>query len=153
MNGPSTAREALIVEALGEVARLVDRIEALTSSMEAKRQALADASGELGDRLKAFEAGMASISLKVQASAAEQLVRRAVKASSESIEVQTRAMSEAARQAFAAQLDSTLARLTASVQQLIHRVERPCDLWLTHLATAIASSLLTWFVASSLPFR
>ena len=153
MNGPSTAREALIVEALGEVARLVDRMEALTSSMESKRQALADASGELGDRLKAFEAGMESISLKVQASAAEQLVRRAVKASSESIEVQTRAMSEAARQAFTAQFDSTLARLTASVEQLIEREGRPWELWLTHVATAVASAVLTWLVASLLVFK
>ena len=146
MNGPSTAREALVVEALGEVASLLDRIEALTSSMEAGRLALADASAELGARLESFEAGMAAISLKVQASAAEQLVRRAVKASSDSIDAQTRAMSVAARLAFSAQVDSTLARLTASLQQVLQRVDRPWDLWLTHAATAAASAAVTWWL-------
>ena len=146
MNGPSTAREALVVEALGEVASLLDRIEALTSSMEAGRLALADASAELGARLESFEAGMAAISLKVQASAAEQLVRRAVKASSDSIDAQTRAMSVAARLAFSAQVDSTLARLTASLQQVLQRVDRPWDLWLCHAATAAASAAVTWWL-------
>jgi phage shock protein A len=153
MNGPTTAREALIVEALREVAHLLDRIESLPSSMEVGRLALANASAELGDRLKAFEAGIASVSQKVQASAAEQLVRRAVKATSDSIETQTRAMNAAARLAFSTQVDSTLARLTASLQQVLHRVDRPWDLWLTHAATAAASAAVTWWVVSSFAFR
>jgi hypothetical protein len=149
MNGPTTAREALIVEALGEVAVLLDRIESLTSSMEVGRLALANAGAELGDRLKAFEAGIASVSQKVQASAAEQLVRRAVKATSDSVETQTRAMNAAARLAFSAQVDSNLAQLTASLQQVLHRVDRPWDHWLTHVATATASAAVTWWVVSS----
>jgi hypothetical protein len=153
MNGQTTAREALIVEALGEVAILLDRIESLTSSMEVGRLALANASAELGDRLKAFEAGIASVSQKVQASAAEQLVRRAVKATSDSIEMQTRAMNTAARLAFSAQVDSNLARLAASLQQVLRRVDRPWDVWLTHAATAAASAAVTWWVVGSFAFR
>ena len=38
MNPPSTAREALIAEALGDVARLIDRVEALTPAMDKARQ-------------------------------------------------------------------------------------------------------------------
>lgn len=153
MNRPTTAREALIVEALGEVALLLDRIESLTSSMEVGRLALANASAELGDRLKAFEAGIASVSQKVQASAAEQLVRRAVKATSDSIETQTRSMNAAARLAFSEQVDSNLARLTASLQQVLQRVDRPWDLWLTHAATAAVSAAVTWWAVGAFAFR
>jgi len=43
MNQPTTVREALIVEALGDVALLLDRVDSLTSSMEVGRLALAHA--------------------------------------------------------------------------------------------------------------
>lgn len=46
-HGPTTALEALIAEALGEVALLLDRVEILISSMEVERLALANASAEL----------------------------------------------------------------------------------------------------------
>jgi hypothetical protein len=153
MNRPTTAREALIVEALGDVALLLDRIDSLTSSMEAGRLALANANAELAERLKGFELAMSSVAQQAKVKAVEHIVRRTSEATRLSIEVQTRAMNEAARQAFTAQFDSTLARLTTSVQQLIQRVDRPWELWLTHIATAIASAVLTWFVASSLAFR
>ena len=151
--GPTTAREALIAEALGEVALLLDRVEALTSSMEVGRLALANAKAELADGLKAFEIAISSVTQHAKVKAIEHIVRRTGEATTLSIEVQTRAMSEAARQAFTAQFDSTLARLTASVEQLIEREGRPWELWLTHVATAVASAVLTWLVASLLVFK
>lgn len=39
MNRPSTAKEALIAEALGEVATLIDRVEAVAPVMNSSRQA------------------------------------------------------------------------------------------------------------------
>ena len=153
MNRPTTAREALIVEALGDVAVLLDRVESLTSSMEVGRLALAKANAELGDRLNAFETGMVSITQQAKARTVEYIVRHTGEATRLSIEAQTRAMNEAARLAFAAQVGSTLARLTTSLQQLIQRVDRPWDLWLTHAATAACSAVLTWFVATSFGFK
>ena len=151
--GPTTAREALIAEALGEVALLLDRVEALTSSMEVGRLALANAKAELADGLKAFEIAISSVTQHAKVKAIEHIVRRTGEATTLSIEVQTRAMSEAARQAFTAQFDSTVARLTASVEQLIEREGRRWELWLTHVATAVASAVLTWLVASLLVFK
>lgn len=153
MNGPATAREALIVEALGEVALLLDRIESLTSSMEVGRLALANASAELDSRLKAFEARTTSVAQQVQVRAIEHIIKRTAKAASDSVESQARAMNAAARLAFSAQVDSNLARLTSLLQQTLHRVDRPWDLWLTHAATAAASAAVTWWVVSSFPFR
>jgi hypothetical protein len=62
-------------------------------------------------------------------------------------------MSAAARLTFSTQVDSNLARLTNALQQVIQRVDRPWDLWLTHAATAAVSAAVTWWVVSSIPFR
>lgn len=153
MSEPTTAREALIVEALGEVALLLDRIESLTSSMEVGRLELANASAHLDSRLKAFEVGTASVAQQVQVEAIEHIIRRTGKATSDSIELQARAMNAAARLAFSAEVDSNLARLTHTLQRVLHRVERPWDLWLTHAATAAVSAAFTWWVVSSSGFR
>lgn len=153
MSDPATAREALIVEALGEVALLLDRVESLTSSMEVGRLGLANASAHLDSRLKAFESGTASVAHQVQVKAIEHILRRTSKATSDAIELQAGAMNAAARSAFSAQVDSNLARLTHLLQQVLHRIDRPWDLWLTHAATATVSAAVTWWVVSSLAFR
>lgn len=153
MTGPNTAREALIVEALGDVARMLDRVESLSSSMEEGRLALANANAELRDRLKAFEAGMASLTQQAKARVIEHIVQRTGEAASVAIETQARAMNAAARLAFSAEVDSNLARLTATLQQVIRRVDRPWDLWLTHAATAAVSTAITWWVLGSFACR
>lgn len=153
MNRPTSAREALIVEALGDVALLLDRVESLMSSMETGRLELANASAHLDSRLKAFEAGTASVAQKVQVKAIEHIIRRTGKATSDSIELQARAMNAAARLTFSAEVDSNLTRLTHALQQALHRVDRPWDVWLTHAATATVSAALTWWVVSSSGFR
>jgi hypothetical protein len=153
MSEPTTAREALIVEALGEVALLLDRVESVTSSIEVVCLGLANASAELDNRLKAFEVGTAAVAQKVQAKAIEHIVRRTAKATTEAIEVQARAMTAVARLAFSAEVDSNLARLTRSLQQVLHRVDRPWELWLTHAATAAVSAAFTWWAVSSSGFR
>jgi hypothetical protein len=153
MSEPTTAREALIVEALGEVALLLDRIESLTSLMEVGRLELANASAHLDSRLKAFESGTVSVAQQVQVKAIEHIIRRTGKAASESIELQARAMNAAARLAFSAEVDSNLARLTHSLQQALHRVDRPWDLWLTHAATAAVSAAVTWWIVSAFALR
>ena len=149
MSEPTTAREALIVEALGEVALLLDRVESVTSSIEVGRLGLANASAGLDSRLKSFEAGTAAVAQQVQAKAIEHIVRRTAKATNDAIELQARAMTAAARLAFSAEVDSNLARFTRCLQQLLHRVDRPWDLWLTHAATAAVSAAFTWWAISS----
>jgi len=153
MNRPTTAREALIVEALGEVARLLERVESLQSSMDAGRRALVRENAALGERLNAFATAMSSITQQAKVKAVEYMVQRTNDATRQSIDAQTRAMNEAARLAFTEQLNPTLARLTVSLQQLVQRADRPWDVWLTHAATAVSSAALTWFVASWFAFK
>jgi DUF971 family protein len=153
MNRPTTAREALIAEALGEVALLVDRVEALTSSMEVGRLALANASAELSRGLNAFETRMASVTQQVQTKAIEHIVRRTGKATSDIIESQASAVQAAARLAFSGQVDSQVARLTKALQRANERADRPWEHWLTYVATAVASAALTWLMASSIALK
>ena len=153
MNRPTTAREALIAEALGEVAHLLDRVERLTASMDAGRVGLARASAALDQRLSAFEAGMAGVMQQAKTKTVEHIARRIDEATRQSIDVQTRSMHEAARLAFTAQLEPALARLTHSLQRLIQRVDRPWDPWLIHAATAVTSAAITWFLATTFGTR
>jgi hypothetical protein len=62
-------------------------------------------------------------------------------------------MSSAARLAFSTQVDVNLARLNKSLHELLHRVDRPWDLWLTHAATAAVSAAITWWIVSSFAVR
>lgn len=153
MNGPRTAREALIVEALGEVALLLDRVEALTTSMDAGRLALGNASAELSGRLNDFETRMASVTRQVQTRAIEHIVHRIGKATSDAVETQASAMQTAARLAFSGQVDSQVARLTKALQRASERADRPWEHWLTYVATAVASAAVTWLVFSSIALK
>ena len=80
MNGPATAREALIVEALGEVALLLDRVDAQVAAMEAGRKALGHASDALNGQLRTFETRMTSVTQLVQTRAVEHILRRSSRA-------------------------------------------------------------------------
>ncbi|MEO8124295.1 MAG: hypothetical protein ABI633_09620 [Burkholderiales bacterium] len=147
MNGPSSAREALIAEALGEVGQLLDRVETLSSSLDAGRAGLVHASATLDQRLSVFDAGMTHFTQHAKATAVEHIVRRTNEVARQSIELQTRTMHEAARTAFGTELSPTMLQLRAAMQSLIERRQRYWELWLTHLAAAVTASTATWFLA------
>jgi hypothetical protein len=137
VNRPSTAREALIVEAIGDVAQLIDRAEALTRAMEQSRQTLVQAGAQLESR-------MAAITDNAEIKAVQHIARRTNELTLRLRDEQTRAMAEAARSLFAIELGPTLQRLAVPLQ---HLLERPWDHWLTHAATAAVASAATWVLA------
>lgn len=151
MNQPTTVREALIAEALGDIAHLLDRVESLTSATDSRRLALEQASAQLDARLGAFGAGMSSLTHQAKTKAVEHILQRTGEAARQTVEAQTRAMEEAARLAFEAQVEPMLARINASFRQIAHRVDRPWDLWLTHAATAAVSAVFTWLLTLTIP--
>ena len=81
---------------------------------------------------------------------AHYLAARVDEAARQSVEQQSRAMADAARVAFNAELGATLQRLQAAMQPLIERSERPWERWLTYAATAAATSAFTLVLAVSL---
>ena len=150
MKPPSTTREALIVEALGEAAKLIQQVGALAPRLDESRQALADAHSGLADHLTAFEAQIQALSEKAKVQTVKHILARTDEAARRSVDLQARAMADAARVAFGAQLGATLQRLESVVQPLIQRRERAWDRWLTHAAAAASASAATWMLTTYL---
>lgn len=140
---PSTAREALIAEALGDVARLIDRLEALRPAMDQARQMLTKADKDLAARVVAFEDRMVAITEKAKTVTVEHVARRTHEIAHHSKLDQVQAMKEAARALFNTEFGDTLNGLVRSLQPLIGRLNRPWEPWLTHIATAAVSSAST----------
>jgi hypothetical protein len=143
---PSTAREALIVEALGDIAQLVDRVEALAPVINDAQRTVVQASDHLLHRVVAFEAHMATITENAKNKTVEHIARRTDQLARQSLAQQTQAMTESARAICNAEIGTTLQRLASSVHTLAERVERaerPWLSWLTHAATAAVSACAT----------
>jgi hypothetical protein len=150
MKPPSTTREALIVEALGEAAKLIRQVEALAPRLDESRQALADAYSGLADQLTAFEAQVLALSEKAKVQTVKHILARTDEAARRSVDLQARAMADAARVAFGGQLGATLQRLQSALQPLIEKRGRRWERWLTHAAAAVTASAATWVLATYL---
>ena len=147
MTDPATAREALIVEAIGDVAKLLREVEAVAPALDQTCQALLLANASLRDELSGFERRMAAITENAKTVTAKHLAARADEAARRSIDQQSRAMADAARVALGAELGATMQRLQATLQPLIERQARRWETWMTHAAAAAVASGATWALA------
>ena len=146
MMHPNTTREALIVEALGEAAKLIRQVEALAPALDESRQALADAHSGLAGQLAAFEAHVLALTEKSKVVAVKHLLARTEEAARRSADLQSRAMADAARVAFGAELGAALQRL----KSLHQGPERRWEWWLTHAAAAATASAGTLMLTVTL---
>ena len=153
VNRPSTAREALLVETIGELAALIDRVEAMTPLMDAARLAFFQVSAELAGQLVAFESRMTAITENAKVQAVKHIARRTDEMAQSSLDTQKRAMEEAARAFFRSEVDPTLQRLVMPLQQVAQKADRPGKRWLAHAATAALASAVTWALAACLWVR
>ena len=156
MNGTSSAREALLAEALGEMAALLDRLEAVAPALDVSRQALINAGTELASQVTAFESRMAGITENAKMQAVKHIARRTDEITRVAAEAQTRAMEEAARMLFRTEVGPALQRVAMPLQHLAdlaHPGAHPWQQWLTHAATAAAASAVTWALAAWLWIR
>ena len=146
MTHPSTTREALLAEALGEAAKLIRQVEAMAPALDRSRQALVDAHRGLAGQLAAFEAQVTTLTGKAKVQAVTHIAARTDEAARRSIDLQARAMTEAARVAFGAEVGASLQRLHSSIQRLLERPGRAWEPWLTHAAAAATGSAVTMLV-------
>jgi methionyl-tRNA synthetase len=153
VNRPSTAREALIVEALGDVAALIDRVEAATATMETTRQALVQATADLAAQALAFDNRMAAIAENAKRKAVQHIAQRTDELSRSTLAVQRQAFEVTAQELFRAEMESTLERVSVLLRQSAQRLDRSWQRWLTHAATATAASAVTWALAAWLWLR
>lgn len=143
MTPPSTPREALIAEALSDAAKLIRQVEALAPALDRSRQALADAHSGLAGQLAAFESQVLALTEKSKVVAVKHILTRTDEAARQSVDLQSRAMADAARVAFGAELGAAIHRL----KSLHERPVRSWEQWLTHAAAAATASAVTWALA------
>lgn len=143
MSHSPTAREALIAEMLGDVARVLDRVDVLIPALERARI-------DLADQLAVFEGQMGMLTEKAKLTTAEHISRRTHEATANAIRQQTQAMSETARAIFGKELATSFRQLVQPLEQLILRLERPWRQWFACAmaagAASVGSSALTWLL-------
>lgn len=144
MNAPSTAREVLILEALGEAARLIQQVEDLVPTLEQSRESLTQARIVLAQELRSFEQRLSTLTERARADTVMHIVARTDEAARRSIDDQRRAMADAARLAFGAELGATGLRLQGAVETLLRQQTGRWERWLTHVAVAAGVAMLTW---------
>ena len=150
---PATAREALLAELLGDVAKLLDRVETLTATLDSARQAMSNASRDVVSSVAPLEGTIARLRDAAAREAVERIAVRARDSSRSAIEQQRQAMAETARTLFAGEIAVTLSRLTAELHQAIAAASRPWSAWRLHAATAALSALGTAALVSYLLAR
>jgi hypothetical protein len=147
MTEPATAREALIVEAIGDVARLMRDVESLAPTIDGASRALHQASARLHEELAGFDNRITAITENAKLQTVKHLAARAEEAAHRSIDQQSRAMADAARVAFGVELGATMQRLHAALQPLIEQRRHRWESWLTHAAAAAMGAAATWALA------
>lgn len=147
MNDPVAAREALIVEAIGEVAELLDRIDAVAPVMKEAGQTFQQARLDLSEQVADFERRMTAATQFANTEVVKHIAARTEEATRRSVDQQSRAMADAARIAFGVELGATMQRLQVTLQPLLERRRQRWDSWLTHAAAAAVAAAATWALA------
>lgn len=147
MNDPFAAREALIVEAIGEVAQLLDRVQSVTPAMQEAARAFQQARLDLNEQVTDFERRMTAASELAKSGVVKHIAAQTENAARRSIDQQSRAMADAARVAFGVELGAALQRLQVTLQPLLDLHKQRWDSFLTHAAAAAVAAAATWGVA------
>jgi hypothetical protein len=147
VTAPSTAREALIAEALGETAQLLDRVERLVPAMMRAQKALTQANTDLVHSINVMGRATSAVTSQAQTKAVEHIAKRTNEMTLVALNQQAEAMKQAARAAFSQEADGTVRKLNASLLNAVERIEksnRPWDAWLTHAAAAVMAWAATF---------
>jgi hypothetical protein len=142
VSDPVAAREALMIEAIGEAGQLIDSVTRLAPTLQDISREIVNADASLRNNLSAFEGRMAAITENAKTKTVQHLAVRTEEAARRSIDQQARAMADAAQVAFGVEIGATLRRLKSMVDQSGRGWERG----LTYAAVATASSSVTWVV-------
>lgn len=95
---------------------------------------------------------MVAVTDRAKELTAKHIASRADEAARRSIELQERAMADAARVALGAEVGAQMQRLHALMRSLASERRPPWEAWLTHAASASIGSLVTW-LATTAPWR
>jgi hypothetical protein len=154
MTAQLSAREALFVESLGEMADLVIRVEALMPLLQDTRQSLIEANTQLSHQLVAFEDRTTALAEHTKVVAVKHIAQRTDEMTRRSVQIHVQEIRDAARTALGAEIRPTLQELVAPLQRLAHLAtqrEHPWERWqrwAEHVATAAIASVVTLGLAA-----
>lgn len=144
MNGPRTAREALIAELLGDLDRLLARVEALPAQVEAAERRIAGTITGLNEAGDRFRLAVTAFSEEARSGLAEYAQRKAGEAGTRAADEARAAMIDAAKQAFRSEASDKAAQLASTLVQASREFRRSTWSRLAeHAITACAASALT----------
>lgn len=143
MNRPSTAKEALLAEALGEMASLIGRVETLAPELEASRQALVRSHEELVNEVAIFKTQMTQVIGFAKVQTAKHIGQSADDATKKLIAIQTESMQSAGRELFRAEIHPVLRQVAQQLQELAERQSRHVVTIWTYAGAAIAGCVLS----------
>jgi hypothetical protein len=151
MNNTSTAREALIAEALGEVGALLGRLEALAPKVDELGDTAWRAYVNLIDRINRFENQVQNTINQAESEALRRIQRHAEHITRQSLETQAQAMKTTARELFRTEFDPATARVLAQMQALAHKRVSTRMVWIYCLMSFFAGADLMALVVQHLP--
>jgi len=140
VNDPVSAREALLIEAIGDMANLIDSVERLTSEIQERGRAFDRANEGLHDSLTRFEAQVIELSENAKVQTVRHMLARTDEATRIGIEAQAQAMAKAAKQLFDSRVDPRIQQLARVITHQVDRFGNPWERWLIHAATALIAS-------------
>lgn len=143
---PVAVREALLVEAIGDLANLIDAVQELKPVLQGAGRDIAQAEAGLRDSLATFEARMTAVTEHAKVQAMKHVAMQTHHAAKLSIEQQSRAMSDAARLAFGTQLGASMERLQAMLRPLADSRQSRWETRLMYFAVAATASAGTWLL-------
>jgi hypothetical protein len=118
MNPPSSTREALLFEALGDMAALIERMDKLLPALDEARRSLLNASTQLSGQVAAFETRMNLMSEQAQAATVKFVAKRADRLMEQALQAHLPAVRQAAHAALVEEIQPALQTLQFYAQRL-----------------------------------
>lgn len=143
MNRPSTAKEALIAEALGDLDLLLKRLEAVVPLVDSTRKTLIKSSETISREIATFAPHMKEFTDYAKIQTAKQIDRSVVEVTQRAKEAQLQSMQEAAREMFKKEVDPVVRQVLAQLQQIAQQRDHPFDRWATYAMAFCCGCLLT----------
>lgn len=136
MSDPTTGREALVAELIGDVATLLNKVDKLAPALKTACAEIVGASAGLQDHAEKTNESIVAMAEAAKVAVVKHIARQADQIARSAAEQRTRAAEIAIREILRAELTSA-----------VHRLEQAASIkaghWWTYLATAAAASLAT----------
>ena len=143
MGRPSDAREVLIAEALGDIVKVLDRIDAVKPTLEKSCSDLRLTADRLLGNIRPFQERIVGRALEAQDRTLRHITEQANLVARNTAVEQVAAMQESARRIFKDEVVPPLDRVASQLREANLREQPSWKAWLTHAAAAVSAASCT----------